>query len=96
MQHLFTKISSANNQKRQRLAESSILLSLLSACGGGSVNSSISTDGSQNLNGGVQYKIYFSPQQNFESTLGLLSVLKSELVKQNGDGIGHKIKWESI
>jgi hypothetical protein len=28
--------------------------------------------------------------------LGLLSVLKSELVKQNGDGIGHKIKWESI
>ena len=53
---------------------------------------SISTDGSQNLNGGVQYKIYFSPQQNFESTLGLLSVLKSELVKQNGDGIGHKIK----
>ena len=53
---------------------------------------SISTDGSQNLNGGVQYKIYFSPQQNFESTLGLLSVLKSELVKQNGDGIDHKIK----
>ena len=53
---------------------------------------SISTDGSQNLNGGVQYKIYFSPQQTFESTLGLLSVLKSELVKQNGGGIDHKIK----
>ena len=53
---------------------------------------SISTDGSQNLNGGVQYKIYFSPQQTFESTLGLLSVSKSELVKQNGGGIDHKIK----
>jgi hypothetical protein len=53
---------------------------------------SISTDGSQNLNGGVQYKIYFSPQQTFESILGLLSVTKSELVKQNGGGIDHKIK----
>ena len=53
---------------------------------------SISTDGSQNLNGGVQYKIYFSPQQTFESILGLLSVTKSELVKQNGGGIYHKIK----
>ena len=53
---------------------------------------SISTDGSQNLNGGVQYKIYFSPQQTFESILGLLSVIKSELVKQNGGGIDHKIK----
>jgi len=53
---------------------------------------SISTDGSQNLNGGVQYKIYFSPQQTFESILGLLSVLKSELVKQNGSEINHKIK----
>ena len=53
---------------------------------------SISTDGSQNLNGGVQYKIYFSPQQTFESTLGLLSVTKSELVKQNGSEINHKIK----
>ena len=53
---------------------------------------SISTDGSQNLNGGVQYKIYFSPQQTFESILGLLSVTKSELVKQNGSEINHKIK----
>lgn len=53
---------------------------------------SISIDGSQNLNGGVQYKIYFSPQQTFESILGLLSVIKSELVKQNGGGIDHKIK----
>lgn len=53
---------------------------------------SISTDGSQNINGGVQYKIYFSPQQTFESILGLLSVIKSELVKQNGGGIDHKIK----
>ena len=53
---------------------------------------SISTDGSQNLNGGVQYKIYFSPQQTFESILGLLSVTKSELVKQNGGEIDHKIK----
>jgi hypothetical protein len=53
---------------------------------------SISTDGSQNLNGGVQYKIYFSPQQTFESILGLLSVTKSELVKQDGGGVSHIIK----
>jgi hypothetical protein len=53
---------------------------------------SISTDGSQNLNGGVQYKIYFSPQQTFDSILGLLSVTKSELVKQNGSEINHIIK----
>ena len=53
---------------------------------------SISTDGSQNLNGGVRYKIYFSPQQTFDSILGLLSVTKSELVKQNGSEINHIIK----
>ena len=53
---------------------------------------SISTDGSQNLNGGVQYKIYFSPQQTFDSILGLVSVTKSELVKQDGGGVSHIIK----
>jgi hypothetical protein len=45
---------------------------------------SISTDGSKNLNGGVEYKIYFSPQQNFNSILGLVSVIKSELVTIDG------------
>ena len=45
---------------------------------------SISTDGSKNLNGGVEYKIYFSPQQNFDSILGLVSVIKSELVTNEG------------
>ena len=53
---------------------------------------SISTDGSQNLNGGVRYKIYFSPQQTFDSILGLVSVTKSELVKQDGGGVSHIIK----
>lgn len=45
---------------------------------------SISTDGSKNLNGGGEYKIYFSPQQNFDSILGLVSVIKSELVTIGG------------
>ena len=53
---------------------------------------SISTDGSQNLNGGVEYKIYFSPQQNFDSILGLVSILKSELVTNNGTIIESIIK----
>jgi hypothetical protein len=53
---------------------------------------SISTDGSQNLNGGVEYKIYFSPQQNFDSILGLVSILKSELVTNKGTIIESIIK----
>ena len=53
---------------------------------------SISTDGSLNLNGGVEYKLYFSPQQTFDSILGLISVTKSELVIKNGTIIESVIK----
>ena len=53
---------------------------------------SISTDGSMNLNGGVQYKIYFKPIQSFDSTLGLVSVKKSEVVDVNANTINVIIK----
>jgi len=53
---------------------------------------SISTDGSQNLNSGVQYKIYFKSTQSFDSTLGLVSVKKSEVVDSNAKQIGVIIK----
>ena len=53
---------------------------------------SISTDGSMNLNGGVQYKIYFKPIQSFDSTLGLVSVKKSEVVDINANTINVIIK----
>src|SRR5210317_256574 len=53
---------------------------------------SISTDGSMTLNGGVQYKIYFKPIQSFNSTLGLVSVKKSEVVDVNANTINVIIK----
>ena len=53
---------------------------------------SISTDGSLNLNGGVEYKIYFTPQQTFESILGMISVTKAELVQKDGTILGVKVK----
>ena len=53
---------------------------------------SISTDGSMTLNGGVQYKIYFKPIQSFDSTLGLVSVKKSEVVDVNTNIINVIIK----
>jgi len=53
---------------------------------------SISTDGSMNLNGGVQYKIYFKQLQSLNSTLGLVSVKKSEVVDKNANQIGVIIK----
>ena len=53
---------------------------------------SISTDGSQNLNGGVYYKIYFKPTQTIRSVLGLVSVLKSEVVDGNANQVGVIIK----
>ena len=53
---------------------------------------SISTDGSMNLNEGVQYKIYFKPIQSFDSTLGLVSVKKSEVVDGNANTINVIIK----
>jgi len=53
---------------------------------------SISTDGSQTLNNGIQYKIYFKPIQSFDSTLGLVSVKKSEVVDKNANTIDVIIK----
>jgi hypothetical protein len=53
---------------------------------------SISVDGSMNLNDGVQYKIYFKPIQSFDSTLGLVSVKKSEVVDKNANTINVIIK----
>ena len=53
---------------------------------------SISTDGSMTLNGGVQYKIYFKPIQSFDSTLGLVSVKKSEVVDVNANTVNVIIK----
>jgi len=53
---------------------------------------SISTDGSLTLNNGVQYKIYFKPIQSFDSTLGLVSVKKSEVVDGNANTINVIIK----
>jgi hypothetical protein len=49
-------------------------------------------DGSQNLNGGVEYKIYFKESSNLSSFLGLVSVLKSELVGKGGEQIGVIVK----
>ena len=57
---------------------------------------SISTDGSQNLNGGIEYKIYFKETNNLDSFLGLVSILKVELVKKDGTQIGVIVKWENI
>ena len=53
---------------------------------------SISTDGSLNLNGGTEYKIYFKETNNLSSFLGLVSVLKSELVDKDGNQIGVTVK----
>ena len=53
---------------------------------------SISTDGSQNLNGGIQYKIYFKLTQTFDSILGLVSIKKSEVVDSNANTIDVIIK----
>jgi len=53
---------------------------------------SISTDGSLNLNGGNEYKIYFKETNNLSSFLGLVSVLKSELVDKDGNQIGVTVK----
>lgn len=53
---------------------------------------SISTDGSQNLNGGTEYKIYFKESNNLNSFLGLVSVIKAELVGKGGEQIGVIVK----
>jgi hypothetical protein len=53
---------------------------------------SISTDGSKNLNGGVEYKLKFKLLQSTESVLGLTTIIKSELVLPNGTQIESIIK----
>lgn len=53
---------------------------------------SISTDGTKTINGGDEYKIYFTPQQNMESILGLISIIQSELISKDGNQVGVIIK----
>jgi hypothetical protein len=53
---------------------------------------SISTDGSKNLNGGVEYKLHFRLSQSIESILGLTTIIKSELVLPDGTQIESIIK----
>ena len=48
---------------------------------------SISTDGSTNLNGGMEYKIYFKPSQSLESILGLISLIRKEIINKSGVNI---------
>jgi hypothetical protein len=45
---------------------------------------SISTDGSKNLNGGIEYKVYFKTNQDLKSILGLVGLVKTELVIKDG------------
>jgi hypothetical protein len=53
---------------------------------------SISTDGSQNLNGGIEYKVYFKTNQDLQSILGLVYLQKVELVTQEGIQIESIVK----
>ena len=53
---------------------------------------SISTDGSNNLNTGMEYKIYFKPNQPMESILGLVSLTKKEVINSNGINVEMIVK----
>jgi hypothetical protein len=53
---------------------------------------SISTDGSQNLNRGIEYKVHFKTNQDLESILGLVYLQKVELVTQEGIQIESIVK----
>jgi len=53
---------------------------------------SISPDGSQTLNGGVEYKVYFKTNRDLQSILGLVSLQKVELVTQDGIQIESIVK----
>ena len=53
---------------------------------------SISTDGSNNLNGGMEYKIYFKPNQSMESILGLISLTRKEVINSNGINVEMIVK----
>jgi hypothetical protein len=45
---------------------------------------SISLDGTKNLNGGIEYTVHFKLNQNTENILGLISLMKTELVTREG------------
>ena len=53
---------------------------------------SFSNDGSQNINGGIQYKLNFKINSNLNSTLGLLGLKFYELVDGDGKKINMKVK----
>jgi len=53
---------------------------------------SISTDGSNNLNGGMEYKIYFKPNQPMKSILGLVSLTRKEVINSNGINVEMIVK----
>jgi len=53
---------------------------------------SFSSDGSQNINGGIQYKLNFKIKSNLSSTLGLLGLKFYELVDNDGKKINMKVK----
>ena len=46
---------------------------------------SISINGTENLNNGIEYKVFFKLNQNIENTLGLVSLIKTELVTSKGE-----------
>jgi hypothetical protein len=45
---------------------------------------SISINGTENLNNGIEYKVFFKLNQDIENTLGLVSLIKTELVTSEG------------
>ena len=53
---------------------------------------SISTDGSNNLNNGMEYKIYFKPNNSMKSILGLITLLKNEMIDVGGSNVEMIVK----
>lgn len=53
---------------------------------------SFTSDESQNLNGGITYKLKFKLKSDLQSTLGLFSIRFWELVDKDNDIIELKIK----
>ena len=53
---------------------------------------SISTDGSKNLNGGAEYKVYFKSNQSLKTILGLVAITKLEMVLSDGTQIETIVK----
>lgn len=48
---------------------------------------SLSTDGSTNLNNGVEYKLYFKPLTDEETILGVVSLIKQEIIDVNNQNL---------